>query len=114
MRQNRLKNQIGLHTEYIQQNPYWRLVAAYYDTTAGLRMNHRPGYQQLLKDCRWTNTDLILVEPLSGLGCDAAEAINTDTGSKVHKRSSTEPERAAAAKTAQIKILRNHKRIDWT
>lgn len=58
--QNSLKNQIEFYTEYIQRNPYWRFDAVYYDTAsgAGLRTNHRPGYQQLLKDCRRKKTDL--------------------------------------------------------
>ena len=50
--QSSLKNQIEFYTEYIQRNPYWRFVTVYYDTASGLRKNHRPGYQQLLKDCR--------------------------------------------------------------
>ena len=48
--QNSLKNQIEFYTDYIQQNPYWQITAIYYDTASGLRMNHRPGYQQLLQD----------------------------------------------------------------
>lgn len=50
--QSSLKNQIEFYTEYIQRNSYWRFVAVYYDTASSLRMDHRPGYQQLLKDCR--------------------------------------------------------------
>lgn len=47
--QSSLKNQIEFYTECIQRNPYWLFVAVYYDTASGLRKNHRPGYQQLLK-----------------------------------------------------------------
>ena len=73
--QNSLKNQIECYTEYIQQNPYWRFVFVYYDTASGLRKNHRPGYQQLLKDCRRKKIDLILVKSLSRFGRDTVETI---------------------------------------
>ena len=73
--QNSLKNQIEFYTEYIQQNPYWRFVFVYYDTASGLRKNHRPGYQQLLKDCRRKKIDLILVKSLSRFGRDTVETI---------------------------------------
>ena len=73
--QNSLKNQIKFYTEYIQRNPYWRFVAVYYDTASGLRKNHRPGYQQLLKDCRRKKIDLILVKSLSRFGRDTVETI---------------------------------------
>ena len=73
--QNSLKNQIEFYTEYIQRNPYWRFVAVYYDTASGLQANHRPGYQQLLKDCKRKKIDLILVKSLSRFGRDAVETI---------------------------------------
>ena len=73
--QNSLKNQIEFYTEYIQRNPYWRFVSVYYDTASGLRKNHRPGYQQLLKDCRRKKIDLILVKSLSRFGRDTVETI---------------------------------------
>lgn len=73
--QSSLKNQIEFYTEYIQRNPYWRLVAVYYDTTSGLRMNHHPGYQQMLKDCRRKKFDLILLKSLSRFGRDTVEII---------------------------------------
>ena len=74
--QSSLKNQIEFYTEYIQQNLYWRFVAVYYDTASGLRRNHRPAYQQLIKDCRRKKIDLILVKSLSRFGRDTAETIN--------------------------------------
>ena len=73
--QNSLKNQIEFYTEYIRRNPYWRFVAVYYDTASGFRMDHRPGYQQLLKDCRRKKIDLILVKSLSRFGRDTVETI---------------------------------------
>lgn len=73
--QNSLKNQIEFYTEYIQRNPYWRFAAVYYDIASGLRMNHRPGYQQLLQDCKRKKIDLILVKSLSRFGRDAVETI---------------------------------------
>lgn len=73
--QNSLKNQIEFYTDYIQRNPYWRLTAVYYDTASGLRMNHRPGYRQLLQDCKRKRIDLILVKSLSRFGRDTAETI---------------------------------------
>ena len=73
--QRSLKNQMEFYTEYIQRNPYWRFVTVYYDTASGLRKNHRPGYQQLLKDCKRKKIDLILVKSLSRFGRDTVEAI---------------------------------------
>ncbi len=73
--QNSLKNQIEFYTEFIQRNPYWRFVAVYYDTASGLQTNHRPGYQQLLKDCRRKKIDLILVKSLSRFGRNTIETI---------------------------------------
>ena len=73
--QSSLKNQIEFYTEYIQQNLYWRFVAVYYDTASGLRRNHRPAYQQLIKDCRRKKIDLILVKSLSRFGRDTVETI---------------------------------------
>ena len=73
--QNSLKNQIQFYTEYIQRNPYRRFVTVYYDTASGLRRNHRPGCQQLFKDCRRKKSDLILVKSLSRFERDTAETI---------------------------------------
>ena len=73
--QNSLKNQIEFYTDYIQKNPHWQFVAVYYDTASGLRMNCRPGYQQLLQDCKRKKIDLILVKSLSRFGRDTAETI---------------------------------------
>ena len=63
------------YTEYIQRNPCWQFVAVYYDTASGLRMNKRPGYQKLSKDCRRKKIDLILVKSLSRFGRDTEETI---------------------------------------
>ena len=73
--QSSLKNQIEFYIEYIQRNPYWRFVAVYYDTASGLRRNHRPAYQQLIKDCRRKKIDLIIVKSLSRFGRDTVETI---------------------------------------
>lgn len=73
--QNSLKNQIEFYTDYIQKNPRWQFVAVYYDTASGLRMNERPGYRQLIKDCRRKKIDLILVKSLSRFGRDTVETI---------------------------------------
>lgn len=73
--QNSLKNQIEFYTEYIQRNPCWQFVAVYFDTASGLRMNERPGYRQLIKDCRRKKIDLILVKSLSRFGRDTVETI---------------------------------------
>lgn len=73
--QNSLKNQIEFYTDYIQKNPHWQFVAVYYDTASGLRINRRPGYQQLLQDCKRKKIDLILVKSLSRFGRDTAETI---------------------------------------
>lgn len=73
--QNSLKNQIEFYSDYIRRNHRWQFVAVYFDTASGLRKNHRPGYQQLLKDCRRKKIDLILVKALSRFGRDTVETI---------------------------------------
>lgn len=73
--QSSLKNQIEFYREYIQRNPSWQLVAVYFDTASGLRRNHRPGYQQMLRDCWKKKIDLIFVKSLSRFGRDTVETI---------------------------------------
>lgn len=73
--QNSLNNQIEFYMDYIQRNPYWQFVAVYYDTASGLRPNKRPGYQQMMRDCRKKKIDLILVKSLSRFGRDTLETI---------------------------------------
>ena len=72
-----LENQIAFYTDYVRRNPYWKLIAVYADSSSGLRTKSRPGYQQLLKDCRRKKIDLILVKSLSRFGRDAQETITT-------------------------------------
>ena len=73
--QGSLKNQIEFYTQYIQRNPSWQFVAAYYDIASGPRTNKRPGYQQLIKDCIRKKIDLIIVKSLSRFGGDTVETI---------------------------------------
>ena len=74
--QQSLQAQIDYYINYIQNHPSWVLVAAYSDTASGTRTNHRPGYQQLLKDCTSKKIDLILVKSLSRFSRDALETIH--------------------------------------
>ena len=55
-----LENQIAFYTDYVRRNPYWKLVAVYADSSSGLRTKNRPGYQQLLKDCRRKKIDFFI------------------------------------------------------
>ena len=72
-----LENQVAFYTNYVKRNPYWNLVTVYADRSSGLHTKNRPGYQQLLKDCRRKKIDLILVKSLSRFGRDAQETIRT-------------------------------------
>ena len=72
-----LENQVAFYTNYVKRNPYWKLVSVYTDRSSGLHTKNRPGYQQLLKDCRRKKIDLILVKSLSRFGRDAQETIRT-------------------------------------
>lgn len=72
-----LENQVAFYTNYVRRNPYWKLVSVYTDRSSGLHTKNRPGYQQLLKDCRRKKIDLILVKSLSRFGRDAQETIRT-------------------------------------
>ena len=60
-----LDAQIRYYSQYIQQNPRWKFVAVYADQASGLHTKNRPGYQQMLRDCRRGKIDLILVKTLS-------------------------------------------------
>ena len=71
-----LDAQIRYYTQYIQQNPRWKFVAVYADQASGLHTKNRPGYQQMLRDCRRGKIDLILVKTLSRFGRDALETIS--------------------------------------
>lgn len=73
--QRSLENQIMFYMRYIQSNPHWQFVAAYYDTASGLRADKRPGYQQMLRDCREGKIDFIIVKSLSRFGRDTLETI---------------------------------------
>ena len=72
-----LENQVAFYTNYVKRNPYWKLVTVYADRSSGLHTKNRPGYQQLLKDCRRKKIDLILVKSLSRFGRDTQETIRT-------------------------------------
>lgn len=71
-----LDAQIRYYTQYIQQNPRWKFVAVYADQASGLHTKNRPGYQQMLRDCRRGKINLILVKTLSRFGRDALETIS--------------------------------------
>ncbi len=73
--QRSLDAQIEYYTGYIQQKPMWKLVAFYFDTASGPRVKKRPGYQQLLIDCKKGKIDLILLKSLSRFGRDMVEVI---------------------------------------
>ena len=71
-----LDAQIRYYSQYIQQNLRWKFVAVYADQASGLHTKNRPGYQQMLRDCRRGKIDLILVKTLSRFGRDALETIS--------------------------------------
>ena len=75
--QQSLENQTEYFTQFIKRNPFWRFVAVYADNASGLHVKNRPGYQQMLKDCKKGKIDLILVKSLSRFGRDAKETITT-------------------------------------
>jgi len=35
----------------VEDNPDWKLAGIYIDIASGLRLQHREGYKQLLRDC---------------------------------------------------------------
>ena len=49
----------------------------YADNASGLHAKNRPGYKKMLKDCRKSKIDLILVKSLSRFGRDAKETMTT-------------------------------------
>ena len=63
------------YTRYIQSNPHWQFDAAYYDAASGLLADKRPGYQQMLRDCREGKIDFSIVKSLSRFGLDTLETI---------------------------------------
>ena len=84
--QNSLIKQIEYYTEYIRQIPFWHIVAVYFDTGSGLRVNDRPGYRKMLDDCDHGKIDMILVKSLSRFGRDTVETIKQIRRLKARRR----------------------------
>ncbi|MCL2300423.1 MAG: hypothetical protein FWC27_09810 [Firmicutes bacterium] len=46
-----LEQQIWAYKIMVEDNPDWKLAGIYIDIASGLRLQHREGYKQLLRDC---------------------------------------------------------------
>lgn len=70
-----LENQIEFYTNYIRKQINWTLAGIYSDNASGVRIKKRTGYQQMMKDCKSSQIDLILVKSISRFGRDTLTTI---------------------------------------
>lgn len=66
--QGSLENQMKFYTNYICKQPNWTLAGIYSDSTSGVRVKKRIGYQQMINDCKHSKINLILVKSISRFG----------------------------------------------
>ena len=70
-----LENQMKFYTDYIRNQINWTLAGIYSDNVSGVRIKKRPGYQQMMKDCKYGKIDLILTKSISRFGRDTLTTI---------------------------------------
>lgn len=63
-----LKTQIKYYTNYNLKQSNWTLTGIYSDNAAGVQLEKRVCYQQMMKDCKKRKIDLILVKSVSRFG----------------------------------------------
>lgn len=63
---NSLEAQMAYYTYYILKNPDYRLVQVYYDEgISGTKAENRPGFQQMIADCKKGKIDRIITKSIS-------------------------------------------------
>ena len=70
-----LKTQIKFYTNCINKQLNWTLAGIYSDNASGTCLKKRDSYQQMMKDCRKGEIDLILVKSINRFGRDTLTTI---------------------------------------
>jgi len=73
---NSLRLQIEHYTNYIKSKHNWNFVKIYSDNASG-RNTKRPGFNEMINDCRAGKIDLILIKSMSRLGRNAVDLLIT-------------------------------------
>lgn len=70
------ERQVNYYTNYIQTNPGWKFVKVYSDPgISGTRAEKRPGFQEMISECRRGNIDRILVKSIARFARNTVDAL---------------------------------------
>ena len=71
------ERQVDYYTRFIQSNPNWKLVKVYSDPgISGTRADKRPGFQEMIKDCKSGKINRILVKSLARFARNTVDCLN--------------------------------------
>lgn len=71
------ERQVDYYTRYIQANKSWKFIKVYSDPgITGTRADMRPGFQEMLDECRKGNIDKILCKSLARFARNTVDALN--------------------------------------
>lgn len=69
--------QVDYYTKYIQANPNWEFVKVYSDPgISGTRAEKRPGFQEMITDCRNGLINRIMVKSIARFARNTVDALN--------------------------------------
>ena len=70
------ERQVSYYTNLISSNPDWKFVQVYSDPgVTGTRADKRPGFMQMMEDCREGKIDKILVKSLARFARNTVDAL---------------------------------------
>ena len=71
------ERQVDYYTRFIESNPNWRLVKVYSDPgISGTRADKRPGFQEMIRDCKLGKINRILVKSLARFARNTVDCLN--------------------------------------
>ena len=71
------ERQVDYYTRYIQSNRSWKFIKVYSDPgITGTRADMRPGFQEMIDECRKHNIDKILCKSLARFARNTVDALN--------------------------------------
>jgi len=71
------ERQVDYYTRYIKENPMWDFVKVYSDPgISGTRADKRPGFQELMRDCRQGKIDKIICKSIARFSRNTVDALN--------------------------------------
>lgn len=70
------ERQVDYYTRYISSNPKWKFVKVYSDPgVSGTRAEKRPGFQEMIKDCKEGKINKILVKSIARFARNTVDAL---------------------------------------